>query len=467
MNLKTAPREILLEYIVKLEGQIAVLGQENQTLKQQITELRKQLEGKTPSSPPLFVKPSVPERRKKKRKKRKENFARKRDIPTQIVKHAFSHCPDCGEKLYAGWLKNRRQIIDLPLAPATITEHQIFAHWCSHCRKKVYPKLDLRDQVLGNHRVSLKTMSFLATLKEELRLPTRAIQTFLKIFYHLHLSYGEITEVLHTVAKLGKPTYQNLGHQIRGSPVVHADETGWREDGRNGYLWNFNTPEIKYLLYRRSRGKQVVREVVGDEFEGVLVSDFYAAYNTHLGFHQRCWVHLLRDIGKLRETYPEHQELDHWAKAVTDLYQSAKEYKGPNPEKYPHPQDRKRQRWQDQASFQDKLLNICQPYLSKETPMTTLCKRVDKYSDELFLFIACPQTPSDNNSAERSLRHSVVARKISGGTRSEKGSETKFILASLFGTWKLQDKNPFQECLNLLKTTSTRAQPALETLPEV
>lgn len=467
MNLKTAPRKILLEYIVKLEGQVIVLGQENQILKQQIQELGKQLGGKTPSLS-FFVKPNVPERsRKKKRKKRSENFARERDVPTQIIKHAFSHCPDCGRKLYAGWLKSKRQVIDLPVTPMTITEHQVFAHWCCHCQKKVYPKLDLSEQVLGNHRVSLKTMSFLATLREELRLPIRVIQTYLRIFYQLHLSYGEIAEILHTVAKLGKPAYQNLGHQIRGSPVVHGDETGWRENGQNGYLWNFNTPEVRYLLYRKSRGRQVVEEVIGDEFEGVLVSDFYAGYNTHLGFHQRCWVHLVRDIRELQELYPKHQALNHWAKSVIDLYQRAKDYPGPDKDKYPHPRAQRQQRWHDQAQFRNKLLNICQPYLTQNTPMTNLCKRIDKYSDELFLFIARPQTPSDNNSAERSLRHSVIARKISGGTRSQKGSETKFILASLFGTWKLQNKNPFQECLNLLKTASIQVQPALETLPKV
>lgn len=467
MNLKTAPKKVLLEYIVKLEGQIIVLSQENQTLKRQLQELKKQLEGKTPS-PPFFVKPSVSERQgKKKRKKRQENFARKRDIPTQIIKHAFSHCPDCGGKLYAGWSKSKRQVIDLPMTPATVTEHQVFAHWCSHCQKQVYPKLDLSDQVLGNHRVSLRTMSFLAALREELRLPIRVIQGYLKIFHQLHLSYGEITEILHTVAGLGKPAYQNLGRQIRGSPVVHGDETGWRENGQNGYLWNFNTPETRYLLYRKSRGKQVVKEVIGDEFEGVLVSDFYAAYNTHLGFHQRCWVHLLRDISRLQELYPKHQKLNHWAKAVINLYQSTKNYPGPEPKKYPHPRAQRQQRWQDQADFRDKLLDICQPYLAQDTPMTNLCKRIDKYSDELFLFVAHPQTPSNNNSAEISLRHSVIARKISGGTRSEKGSETKFILASLFGTWRLQNKNPFQECLNLLKTVSVQPQLTLETLSRV
>ena len=108
-------------------------------------------------------------------------------------------------------------------------------------------------------------------------------------------------------------------------------------------------------------------------------------------------------------------------------------------------------------------MSACQPYLVKQTPMTTLCKRIDKYIDELFLFVTDPAVPSDNNPAERALRHSVISRKISGGTRSARGSNTKMVLASLFGTWRLQQKNPFQECLNLLEAVSA-ARPAVETV---
>ena len=74
--------------------------------------------------------------------------------------------------------------------------------------------------------------------------------------------------------------------RIRGSPVVHADETGWRQDGVNGYVWTFSTPTDRYFL-RRGRGKEVVDEALGDSFDGVLVSDFYAAYNHYPGLKQR------------------------------------------------------------------------------------------------------------------------------------------------------------------------------------
>lgn len=136
-------------------------------------------------------------------------------------------------------------MIDIPLSPATVTEHQVFAHWCSHCRKRVFPRLHLAPLVLGHHRLSLKLMSYIATLREQERKPFAEIQNHLRLFYRLQLSLGEIIEVCHEVAARSQPVYQKLRQILQDSPVVHGDETGWRENGINGYVWNFNTPQVK------------------------------------------------------------------------------------------------------------------------------------------------------------------------------------------------------------------------------
>ncbi len=126
------------------------------------------------------------------------------------------------------------------------------------------------------------------------------------------------------VAKRGKAVVEELRQQIRGSPVVNGDETGWRENGQNGYIWSFSTDRLRYFVYRKSRAGVVVKEVLGEEFEGVLVSDFYGGYNTHLGLHQRCWVHLLRDIHELKEKHAKDQGLRKWAAKVKAIYERAK-----------------------------------------------------------------------------------------------------------------------------------------------
>ena len=116
--------------------------------------------------------------------------------------------------------------------------------------------------------------------------------------------------------------------RIRASPGVHAGETGWRQDGNNGYVWTFSTPIQRYFL-RRGRNKEVVDEALGDGFAGVLVSDFYAACHHYDGPKQRCWVHLLRDIHDLKSLYPKDRELARWAGEVHQLWSLAQDFTHP------------------------------------------------------------------------------------------------------------------------------------------
>jgi len=104
---------------------------------------------------------------------------------------------------------------------------------------------------------------------------------------------------------------------------VQADETGWREDGLNGYIWSLSTPTLRYYEYHHSRGGEVVKHLVGDNFQGVLGSDFYAGYNIHQGLHQRCWVHFLRDVHELKKQFPQDEMLWTWARKVKAIYDEA------------------------------------------------------------------------------------------------------------------------------------------------
>ena len=256
----------------------------------------------------------------------------------------------------------------------------------------------------------------------------------------LRLSTGAIVDATRKVAGKGQRKLADIVERIRGSPVVHADETGWRENGNNGYVWTFSTPAERYFL-RRGRGKVVVDEVLGEEFSGVLVSDFYAAYHHYDGPKQRCWAHLLRDIHDRRTLYPDDAPLAQWADAVHELYVQAKTFT--------HPQAKRRRT--AQLALEQRLLAICQPFL--DDPSATqakLCRRIERHVKELFVFVAEPETPPDNNAAERSLRPVVVSRKISGGTRSNQGTATKMTLASIFGTWRAQGLNPLTACRQLL-----------------
>ena len=340
-----------------------------------------------------------------------------------------------------------REVIEIPLAPAEVIEQVFVARTCGLCGKRRLPHDSLKGVAVGRQRMGINLVSLIVTLREEGRLPIRGIQQYLGTVHQLKLSVGAIVEAIRRVARQAQRTVDETLLRIRGSPVVHADETGWREDGVNGYVWTFSTPTDRYFV-RRGRGKKVVDEVLGESFGGVLVSDFYAAYNHYPGLKQRCWVHLLRDINELKALHPVDTDLARWDEGVRQLYGKARAWAaaGVLPSSGYHPSVSP-----DQLMLEKQLQALCRPFSNDEAaPQAKLCRRIERFIKELFVFVSHPDVPSENNAAERSLRHLVVSRKISGGTRSEQGTNTKMILASLLGTWRAKGLNPLSQSQNLL-----------------
>ena len=418
-----------------------------------IAELEKQ---KTP--PPAFVKANVkkpPAEEKNVRKKRdaKHNQARRRAMPTQIVEHRIVACPDCDLRLGGISLARSREVIDIPVSPAVqVIEHRIYKGWCAQCHQWHEAPVDLHEQVLGQGRIGVRLASIIAYLRTSMRLPIRQVREALRNLHGFEVSTGEIVEVLHRIRHHAQPVLDALKAEIRASPAIQADETGWREDGSNGYIWSVSTPTVRYYEYHHSRAGEVVKQLIGEDFEGVLGSDFYAGYNIHQGVHQRCWVHYLRDVHELKQDFPQDEALLSWAKGVKAIYDEAVAWVEHGLDTHLTPREQSLARVAQQHAFEQQLWQLCQPYVRTEAPQHTLCERVERFLPELFVFVAVPGVPAHNNLAERSVRPLVIARKISGGTRSPHGSNTRMGLASLFQTWAAQQLNPFLQCLALLTT---------------
>lgn len=416
---------------------------------------------KTP--PPTFVKEKKkqPTAEKQARKKRaaQYNRARKRSIPTQIVEHRMVECPDCHLRLGGISLARCREIIDVPPPPAVeVTEHRIYKGWCAGCQKWHEAPVDFSEQVLGQGRIGVRLASIIAYLRTVMRLPLRQLRDALRDLHGVQISLGELVELLHRIKEYAQPVLDGLKAEIRASPAIQADETGWREDGSNGYIWSVSTPTVRYYEYHHSRAGEVVKHLIGQDYQGVLGSDFYAGYNIHQGLHQRCWVHFLRDIHELKKLYPHDEVLLTWAKAVKAVYEQALSWAEQQLDASLSPRQQERVRVAQQHVFEQALWKLCLPYAHTTAPQHTLCARVEQFLPELFVFVAVPGVPAHNNLAERSVRPLVIARKISGGTRSPKGSQTRMGLASLFGTWTAQHLNPFRQCLALLTSPSSLGQ---------
>ena len=458
---------------MRAEEKIASLEAQLKQALEQLTEVSEQLRVaqariaeleklKTPL--PAFVKANkkkAPEEQKKARKKRdaRHNRARPRSRPTQIVEHRLVSCPDCHLRLGGLSLARCREVIDVPEPPPVeVTEHRVYKGWCAGCQKWYEAPLDVHEQVVGQGRIGVRLASLIATLRTVMRLPLRQIQAYLLTLHGVTISIGEIVELLHRLKDQMQPHLDALKKEIRASPAVQADETGWREDGSNGYIWSVSTPTIRYYEYHHSRGGEVVKSLIGEDFGGVLGSDFYAGYNIHQGLHQRCWVHLLGDMHDLKEDYPHDEALLIWASSVKTIYEQAVAWAEQGPDTALSPRKQQQARVAQQHAFEQQLWQVCQPYVRTAAPQHTLCERVERFLPELFVFVAVPGVPAHNNLAERSIRPLVVARKISGGTRSPKGSQTRMGLASLFGTWMAQHLNPFQQCLATLTLKSSLGQ---------
>ena len=439
---------------------------ENQELKQQLEGASKQIEElkKQKTAPPAFVKanvtkPKAEEKKPRKKRDARHNQARRRAVPTQIVEHRSVMCPDCDLRLGGISLARCREVIDIPPPPVVqITEHRIFKGWCARCQKWHEAPVDLHEQVLGQGRIGVRLASRIAYLRTSLRLPMRQIREVLRTLDGFEVSIGEIVELLHRVRQHAQPVLDDLKGEIRASPAIQADETGWREDGSNGYIWSVSTPTVRYYEYHHSRAGEVVKQLIGEDFEGVLGSDFYAGYNIHQGLHQRCWVHFLRDVHELKKDFPSDEGLLTWARRVKAIYDEAVAWAEHGPRTHLTPRQQQQARVAQQHVFERQLWHVCQPFAHTMTPQHTLCERVERFLPELFVFVAVPGVPAHNNLAERSVRPLVIARKISGGSRSPKGSDTRMGLASLFGTWMAQHLNPFHQCLALLTSTSPLGQ---------
>ncbi len=449
-----------------LEEEVVALRAENAELRQQVVVLAErvaELEAHPPQQAkrPAFVKPNRPKSDgpKTPRTKRapEHNRARRREPPTKIERHAVDRCPTCRYPLHGTKVDYTRQVIELPPPPPVeVIEHQIVTRWCPHCAEWQKPQLDLSQTVIGHGRIGVRLASLLAYLRTTLRLTVRAVQSYLSAVHGLSLSTGEITEVLHRVRQQVEPVLGDLKRQVQASPVICADETGWRENGQNGYVWLLATggaQPIRYYLRDASRGQAVLKRLLGLAEEktptACLVSDFYAGYNDYAGPQQRCWIHLLRDLHTLKEEYGEQSAVLSWARSVRSLYDEATAWLATQTQATPMD----RQQLYDALHLRARALGH-QYARVRDHPCRALAQRLLRHQDELFQFVIREGVPADNNLAERAARPLVVMRKISGGTRSLDGTTTRLSLATLFETWRVRGLNPFMECCRLLTTPS-------------
>jgi len=391
------------------------------------------------SAKPVFRKDNKPaNKRRKKIGAKRGHMASRRSRPLEIDRrqeHSLQTCPHCGnENLSQHSRKRTRIIIDIPEGFNVETvEHTINRTWCAQCKKIVEPKVpDALDKCTFGNRI----LAFSSWLHYGLGSTlSQIVETF---NYHLQapISEGGLVEMWHRLARILTPWYDQLKKEALSSAVLHGDETGWRVNGRTHWLWCFGNSELTYYMINRSRGSPALDEFFQEYFDGVLITDFWAAYNAvSCADRQMCLVHLL---GELKKVAMYKDSSGDWAafsgklkRLVRDSIRLWKRREQLDGRLYTH----------RRKLIEHRLRELIEAQWAN-SQAKRLCKRLDTYEDYLFTFLDKPYVPFDNSHAERSIRPAVIMRKNSYSNRSDKGARTQSTLMSIFRTLKQRNANP-------------------------
>ena len=313
-----------------------------------------------------------------------------------------------------------------------VTEHTIHRDWCPHCRKAVEPRV---PDALPGSQIGNRTLVLSSWLHYGLG---NTLSQIVAVFNH-HLQFkvtpGGLTQHGYRLQEILFPWYEQLQTEALGSAVLHADETGWRVNGKGHWLWCFTTPRLTYYLIDRQRGRPVVARFFRQEFAGVLVTDFWAAYNAvACKARQTCLPHLLRDLEHVEQYKHPSPEWPVFAKKLRRLLGDAMRLK----RRVAVAAEELASRRKRLHARLDEL--IATPWQDKQA--RRLIKRFKRHRHDLLTFLDYPDVPYDNNAGERAIRPAVIIRKNSYCNRSQRGADAQAVLMSIYRTLKQRGHDP-------------------------
>jgi len=355
----------------------------------------------------------------------------------------LSVCPSCKNTVGNVVDKVEKYQEDIDLAPRNkiVRHYTITRHWCGHCQEYVRP---VNTPAQNLRRFGPNVMGYILYARYRLRLPLLKIQESLNDLHDFQLSEGEIQNQLAEAKDSFGDQYELICELIKSAKVVYADESGWRMDGDNWYIWAFVSPEDGAIRYEvaETRGGSIAKEALGDKADRVIVSDGYSVYNSLPGSNQQCWVHLIRVAKeKTKQLYGELCEL--YAALLLELAKPVT--------------DRDKQYFHDQlTSLQTKVYREQTEPLAKEVQA-----RITRHNDQLLVCLDHEGVLPENNTAERAIRPQVILRKIFGGNRSPTGAKTHAVNTSVIATKLKQnpDKTFFEVMLPLIQEAKAKPRP--------
>lgn len=419
------PQEVLDRLAPEARAIVRMLLAEIERLRAEVQQLKAQLR-QTPqnsSRPPSSLHPHA------KRRGPRAASGRRRGAQPGHVRHERSlipaeechevHvlrpecCRRCGEALTGCDADPlRHQVWELPEIRPVVTEYRRYRLTCSGCGTRTTAPLPAG---VPAGQSGPRLVAFTALLMAYFRQSKRRAALFLESVLNIPCSAGLTVKHQQLATAALRPCYEQLRSALPRCAAVHLDETATSESGRNAWLWAAVAAEFTVFAIRPTRSADVVRDLLGPSFGGVVTSDRYAAYD---GCRRRqlCWAHLLRDfqamidaggaarrVGRrLRDTGREL--IRRWHRCRDGTITRATLRRGLLRRKYEVYQALER------------------GMRCRHAPTAATCAHVLDRFDHLWTFLDHPHVGPTNNAAERALRHAVIWRKLSFGTQSQAGS---------------------------------------------
>jgi transposase len=351
--------------------------------------------------------------------------SRRRAAPDWIVLCQPTHCASCGHDLAAARAERvgTSQVVEVPPVAPVVFEAWRYAVTCAHCGTTTvgaYPAGFEPTRVFGPHLDALWTY-----FHEQHHVSYARLARLGRDLWQLPISQGALANALRRAAERLRPQATAIGHDVRGSPVIGSDETSARVNGRTHWQWVFQTPAASYHVIEPRRNGAVVQDFLGDAAPATWVSDLWKPQlNAGAERHQICLAHQLRAL-----QYAVEKEQSAWARDCQALLRLAIHRA--------HQRDQGALWGAAYTAAVRKIEADCDDLLA--TPVegaeaSRLWVRFREHRDALFVFLYDAAVPPTNNASEQALRHSVVHRKVTGGFRSDWGTEAHAILTTVLDT---------------------------------
>ena len=439
-----------------VQGLILVLSERLSNLEQRFALLEERLNqsSQNSSKPPSQDGLKKPEKRKSAGQGFKIEASREVEVSRgflasercqQVEELKPGCCSNCGELLWGEDRQpHRHQVVELPKVSPQVTEyrlHQLTCEACSHQTRAALPA-EVSETGYGE-----RLSSIVGLLSGPYRQSYRQVCQLMESLFGVSLSRGGVGRLRQELNEALEPITQEAQQYVQAQPVLHSDETSFSQgnrDGQNptetqGWLWVLVTPWVSYFEVALSRSQATARALIGDEFEGILVSDRYGAYNWK-SVHERqaCWAHLKRDFTAMAQRTGVSQGIGEALlrrqRRLFRWWYHCKEG-GLSPSVFVQCVERLRQGLKQELEQAARL-----PIDSQEkTPLAKTvrtCRQLLKGEPSLWTFVSCDAVQPTNNAAERALRPAVIWRRTSFGSQSRKGSQ--FVARMLTVTTSLQ-----------------------------